>query len=154
MSALESRPRQARMIPSFMAWLNVVSIHYERAKVQTQKIENIQLLFTVLNPTKSAWNSILFDVITYLFAGARSEMVNGNNLSLIKFLSDFFWTELSEARVTSAGSISRLWTFDTYGSRKETIPFLGPWSSGCKREIWIPRPEFDSHRVPDHGWRP
>ena len=25
---------------------------------------------------------------------------------------------------------------------------VGPWSNGCKRWIWIPRPEFGSRRVP------
>ena len=32
-----------------------------------------------LFPTKSAWKSILFDVIKYFFAGARSKMVNENH---------------------------------------------------------------------------
>ena len=55
------------------------SIHYKSAKfVQTQKVENFQLSFTALLPTKSAWQSIIFGVITYLFAGARSNMVSGN----------------------------------------------------------------------------
>ena len=29
--------------------------------------------------------------------------------------------------------------------------FMGSWSNGCKGGIWIPQPEFDSHRAPDHA---
>ena len=58
----------------------MVSIYYERAQfVQIQKNEIFQLSFTALFPTKSSWNSIIFDVITYPFAGAHSKMVNGNH---------------------------------------------------------------------------
>ena len=46
--------------------------------IKGKKVENFQLLFTALFPSKSARISILFDVITYLFADARSKMVNGN----------------------------------------------------------------------------
>ena len=54
------------------AW-RVVSIHYERAKfVPTQKVEIVQ----------ETWNLILFDVITYLYSGAPSKMVNGNHASV------------------------------------------------------------------------
>ena len=44
--------------------------------LRPRKFEN-NLTFTVLLK-KSAWNSILFDVIAHLFAAARSKVVNGN----------------------------------------------------------------------------
>ena len=67
--------------------LSVVSIQYESTKfVQIQKVGNFQLLFAALFLIKSAWNTIL-RVTAYLFAGARSKMMNGNHaLALPKLL--------------------------------------------------------------------
>ena len=62
--------------------ISVVSIHCKRAKFVV-KVEHFQLSFTAFFPTKSAWNSVLFDAIAYLFAGARSIMVNGNHAVLL-----------------------------------------------------------------------
>ena len=52
----------------------MVSIHYERVKfVQTQKVEMHSLHF-ISDQERVEFNTFL----TYLFAGARSEMVSGN----------------------------------------------------------------------------
>ena len=38
-----------------------------------------------------------------------------------------------------------------YSSYREMIFLVGPWSNGYQCEMRIPRPGFNSQRVPDHG---
>ena len=52
------------------------SLNYKRAKF-VQKVEHFQLSFTAFFFDQERVDLILFDVITYLFAGARSKTVVG-----------------------------------------------------------------------------
>ena len=58
------------------------SFHSLRARanfVQIQKVEIFQLSLAEWNSLPFDVITYLFDVITYLFAGARSKMANGNH---------------------------------------------------------------------------